>query len=272
MGASQNESVTEMRTSIGSAVKRLVPPKLLTTIQAARSRNLQVRWLKEHGVIGLAKTFLKAHGPAVLHGPFAGMKYPESSILSRHSIPMLLGSYESELHEVVASALSTQYDLIVDVGGAEGYYAVGFALKGKCPVVAYEADSHEREICRETAVLNRVDDRMTLRSWCSPEALTSLTKHKGCLIISDCEGYETQLFDDLTIRALTNCDILIETHGDSFGILHERFSRTHQVQSFTARERSAREYPELSVLGLDGERAVAEYRVPGQQWLFATRM
>ncbi len=261
-----------MRASIGNAVKRLIPSKLLTTIQAARSRNLQVRWLKQHGVIDLAKAFLKAHGPAVLHGPFAGMKYPETSILSRHSIPMLLGSYESELHAIVSSALSTKYDLIVDVGGAEGYYAVGFALKGKCPVVAYEADSHEREICRETAVLNGVEDRLTLRIWCSPEALRTVTEHKRCLVISDCEGYETTLFNDPTINALKNCDILIETHGDSFQILYARFSRTHRVQSITASARSAREYPELSVLGSDGERAVAEYRVAGQQWLFATRI
>jgi hypothetical protein len=43
-------------------------------------------------------------------------------------IPKLLGCYEAELHGVIACALNTTYDTIIDIGCAEGYYAVGLAL------------------------------------------------------------------------------------------------------------------------------------------------
>jgi len=235
-----------------------------------RARNNQLRWLKKHGVLDLAERFSNSNGSTVLHGPFAGMKYPIESILSRHSVPMLLGSYELELHPIISAALKVKYHLIVDVGSAEGYYAVGFALNGKSPVVTFDADRRELKLCQKMARLNKVDNRITLRPWCSPEALRDLAANARCFILSDCEGYETTLFDEATVEVLKASDVLIEIHGDAYEFLLERFSKTHVVRTLTASLRSAGNYPELACLDEDANRAIAEYRPLGQRWMYAS--
>src|ERR1700678_538077 len=110
-----------MRTAIARVAKALLPQRHWTHLQAVRSRNRQIRWLKQNRILEFAKQFSAAHGAAVLHGPFSGMKYPEASIQSRHSVPRLLGSYESELHEAIAAGLGYRYERVIDIGSAEGY-------------------------------------------------------------------------------------------------------------------------------------------------------
>jgi hypothetical protein len=258
-----------MRAAIARIAKVVLPQRHWTYLQSVRSRNRQIRWLKENRVLEFAERFSDSHGSSVLHGPFVGMKYPAASILSRHSVPRLLGSYESELHEAIQTGLGYKYERIIDIGSAEGYYAVGFALKGQAPVVAFEADPRELGLCKEMARANNVEDRLTARSLCSPEALSALTSGMRCFVLCDCEGYESELFDETTVEALGRSEVLIEIHGDAYEPLLERLSKSHIVQTFIASDRSASEYPELSCLGPDAELAVCEYRPAGQRWLFA---
>jgi hypothetical protein len=258
-----------MTTAIRTAAKKFLPERHFAYLQSVRSRNRQLQWLKDNYGLDFARQFCESNGSVVLHGPFAGMRYPAPAILSRHSVPRILGSYESELHGVIEAALRTNYDLVIDIGSAEGYYAVGFSLQGPAPVIAFESDPRELALCKKMARLNGVADRLSTRTWCDPEALQSLAAGKRCFILSDCEGYESTLFDDATVAALRTSDVLIETHGDSFDRLLPRFARTHGVETFIASERSASEYPELSCLAEDADLAVCEYRPAGQRWLLA---
>src|SRR5579862_4934450 len=102
-----------MKTAIARLAKGVLPQRHWVYLQSVRSRNRQMRWLKEHRILEFAKQFSEVNGAAVLHGPFAGMEYPAASILTRHSVPRLLGSYESELHEVIQAALACKYERIV---------------------------------------------------------------------------------------------------------------------------------------------------------------
>ena len=72
--------------------------------------------------------------------------------------------------------------------------------------------------------------------------------------------------------ALERSDALIELHGDACGPLLERFARTHAVRTVEALPRSADSYPELASMGADAERAVSEYRLPRQRWLYASAL
>ena len=258
-----------MKAILAHVIKSALPARHWTYLQSVRARNHQLHWLKKHRVLDIAKRFSDSNGSSVLYGPFAGMKYPVASILSRHSVPMLLGSYERELHEIIDAALRREYHLVIDVGSAEGYYAVGFALKGRSPVVTFDADARELGLCKAMARLNGVENRITARRWCTPEALRALAAGTRCFILSDCEGYEAELFGDATANVLTRSDVLIEIHGDAYEPLRERFSKTHAVRTLVASERSASDYSELACLGADGACAVAEYRPPGQRWLYA---
>lgn len=259
-----------MRAAIGRAIQRVLPAKFWNHLQSIRSRNHQMRWLKQQGFLNIAERFSQSNGSTVLHGPFAGMKYPVDSILSRHSVPLLLGCYESELHEVIDEALHSNYKLVIDVGGAEGYYAVGFALKGRSSVIMFETDPRELKRCQEMARLNQVADRITAHGWCSPAALRNLVAGERCFVLSDCEGYEVELFDDPTVEALGRSDVLVEIHKNAYEPLVERFTKTHAIRTIVATAKSASDYPELACLSQDDAgRAVNEQRSEGQCWLYA---
>ena len=62
----------------------------------------------------------------ILSGPFKGMRYGDFSYNSA-LIPKLLGTYEADLHGWVGEAVAAGYDAVINIGCAEGYYAVGFA-------------------------------------------------------------------------------------------------------------------------------------------------
>jgi hypothetical protein len=258
-----------MKHAVARIIKSVVPCRHWTTLQSVRGRSHQLRWLKERGVVDIAKRFADVNGLAVLHGPFAGMRYPLKSVLTRHSVPMLLGSYERELHGIVELALGERYDRVIDIGSAEGYYAVGFALKGKSPVVAFDTDFRELRLCREMAEINGVAKHLTGRGWCSAETLGSLAENARCFVLSDCEGYEAELFDRATLDRLRRSDILVELHGHAYEVLVKPFSRTHDVQMIETSARGSNDYAELACLGSDAARAVAEYRPADQRWLFA---
>lgn len=63
----------------------------------------------------------------VKSGPFRGLQYIVAESICSALVPKLLGSYESELHETLERLLCNDYDLVLDIGCAEGFYAVGIA-------------------------------------------------------------------------------------------------------------------------------------------------
>ncbi len=96
-------------------------------------------------------------GGRVRQGPFAGLRYINRAVGSAF-IPKLLGIYERELNACVEAACAVQFPLIVDVGAAEGYYAVGLARRNpEARVIAFEMEESGREALREMAALNGVE-------------------------------------------------------------------------------------------------------------------
>ena len=88
--------------------------------------------------------FINSIGTNIINGPFKGMKYISESVGSCH-MPKILGIYENEIYPTLLNFLSNS-DLFVDIGAAEGYYAVGSAIKyPHLNVIAYEMDKTGRE-------------------------------------------------------------------------------------------------------------------------------
>src|SRR6476659_6966695 len=80
----------------------------------------------------------------VLQGPFRGMQYLSRAYFGS-VLPKLLGTYELELREVIESICQLGADRIVDVGAAEGYYAVGLAVRSPgSTIVGFELDATGR--------------------------------------------------------------------------------------------------------------------------------
>jgi hypothetical protein len=218
-----------------------------------------------------------AHG-TVLSGPFEGMQY--GSVISQCSLhyPKLLGSYESELHPWIQQVRDCAYEVVVDVGAAEGYYAVGFArLMPAAKVIAYELDPGAREQLSKLASINGLSDHVEIRWGCHPGELLKLKENRG-LLIMDCEGYEEVLLTKEVITKLAGWDFLIETHdGYSRGVtqrLITRFSATHDImiQDSVHDLDKADRFPQERLAGLrreDQDLLMAEEREGANlRWLY----
>jgi hypothetical protein len=192
-------------------------------------REVESRRIIEHEP-ALHKIFREA---LVIKGPFAGMNYGRATSFCSAYFPKILGTYEMELIPAINAFLEKGYCHIVDVGAADGFYAVGFALKSpESKIIAYEQSPRARKQLGILARTNGVQDSIEIRERCERSDIMSLPSTPGLLIV-DCEGYEEVLLDDPVIKHLKEWDFLIETHdGFSRGVtrkLIERFKPTHNV-------------------------------------------
>jgi hypothetical protein len=76
-----------------------------------------------------------------------------------------LGTLEKELHWAIEKAISRSPTTVLNIGCAEGYYAVGFALRlPHAKVVAAEADPKSRRAIRRNTELNAPGRRVLRRA------------------------------------------------------------------------------------------------------------
>ena len=149
----------------------------------------------------------------VADGIFAGLRYPEFKSFGSSMLPKLLDTYENELGPVVNKILAKQYLVVLNIVSAEGYYAIGFALKfPRAELFAYDTSEKARLLCRQMAEANNVADRIRIERECRPETLADFDFSAGGLIICDCEGGERHIFNPDNVKNLKDCDLLIELH------------------------------------------------------------
>ena len=97
-------------------------PNLNTISSLNQLLRLMARWRAKL----LTNTYVQHHGVRVYSGPFKGMEYLDYAT-EGCLVPRLLGCYEDELHADLQRFVDMGVDTIVDIGCAEGYYAVGLA-------------------------------------------------------------------------------------------------------------------------------------------------
>lgn len=214
---------------------------------------------------------LECYGLTVQSGPFEGMVYIDGASGSLYS-PKILGCYEMELHQYI-NRLPT-YRRFVDVGCAEGYYAVGAKyLAPNLDVYAFDVESGARERCRALAKANGISDGLFIESICSPDTLADLAI-QDTLVLIDIEGAEVELLTGVPASRLALCDFLIETHAVSgLGLTLEAIvsilSETHDIAIVDHQPRDWRPFDALRRLG-QVERFLAQWEGRGPEpWIFA---
>jgi hypothetical protein len=206
----------------------------------------------------------------VQQGPFQGMRYVRA-VSWGQLVPKLLGSYEAELHEELERLIAGGYDRVVNVGCAEGYYAVGLARRlPSATVYAFDSDAHARYLCRRLATRNGVQERVRVEGTCAPARLGAVVARRTLLVV-DCEGCELTLLRPDLVPALAEADLLVELHDflepSTSATLVSRFSATHRVTIVDSVERDPAAYPCLARLSpKDRAHAVAEHRPGRMQW------
>jgi SAM-dependent methyltransferase len=232
----------------------------------------------ERGIL-LTAIALVSPDRRVKHGVFRGMICPPHPANSNLFFPPLLGCYEQELQPTLAEICQQPYSEIVDIGCAEGYYAVGLArrIPSAKTIFAYDNNEEAIALCREAATLNGVGDRVVTGAFCDAETLINLPLGSRALIFCDCEGYEKALFTPAVAQRLAKHDVLVEIHdGVDLYIssqIRGLFEATHDIVSIPVmtdiQRANSYDYPELAGYDLATKKIlVAEHRANSTEWLY----
>jgi hypothetical protein len=216
----------------------------------------------------------------VAAGLFAGMVLLPASTWGRGDRgSQLLGLYEKEIQDLIKTSYSS-CDCLIDVGAADGYYAVGSIYKKlfqSC--YAFEASDESRHSIARLAGLNGVGDKIVIRGFCSSEQLLALPLpcRERSFMLVDIEGGEFELLSAEVITAFSKAVFAIELHPwavpageQAVAELCDRFSRSHNITKISQGARDPNQFEFLRQLS-DNERwlLASENRGQWMQWLIA---
>jgi hypothetical protein len=194
--------------------------------------NNALRLISKWRSVLIQNTLLKSQGTLVMQGPLAGMDFLPQSAEGCH-IAKLLGCYEQPLQPFIEEAINLAYPTILNIGCAEGYYAVGMARRMlSTQVLAFDLNPNAQEVCTALAQKNSVADRVKVGALFKPEDFASYANQK-VLVLCDIEGAEKDLLDPEMATALKGMDLIVESHECLIsGItqtLINRFKESHQI-------------------------------------------
>ena len=181
----------------------------------------------------IQNTIVERSGTIVLQGLLSGLDFLRTSAEGCH-VAKLLGTYEQPLQAPLGELLGeSAYQSIINIGCAEGYYAVGLArLVKDITSYAYDTNPNARKACRELAEKNNVTERMVIGELFSHADFARFSGIK-CLVLCDIEGAEKELLDPILAPELAALDIVVESHECLIPgiteLLINRFKDTHDI-------------------------------------------
>ena len=235
--------------------------------------NNGLRLLAKWRSVLIQNTVLEKSGTTVLQGPLKGLNFVEQSSEGCH-IAKLLGCYEQPLQPYLVRAIERNYETLINIGCAEGYYAVGLAVAMPDTIsLAFDTDKNAQKACAELAEKNGVAERVKIGAHFDIEKFREFEAHNA-LVFCDIEGAERALLDPIKVPALAKFDIIVESHECLINGITEdlinRFSPTHDIvriddDGSRGLERAPKWFSELA--HLDQLLATWEWRSGPTPWL-----
>jgi predicted O-methyltransferase YrrM len=189
-------------------------------------------------------------------------------------IAKLIGCYEQPLQPFIEEAISSPYTHILNIGCAEGYYAVGMARRmTNTQILAFDLNLKAQEVCSALAKKNGVTERVTVGNLFKPQ---DFERYQGTstLVLCDIEGAEKELLNPEIASALKAMDLIVESHeclapGITQNLI-DRFKETHHITIVQDDgQRQLQKMPNWfnNIPNLDQLLAVWEWRSGPTPWL-----
>jgi len=185
----------------------------------------------------------------VVGGLFKGMRYNGEAVCGA-AAPKIMGVYESELAPILLRWSAIPFQHIIDVGAAEGYYAVGCAmLWPQATVTAFESSEEGRRLLTRNVELNRMQSRVKIMGHCGQEQLqAAMFNGQPSLVIIDVEGAEDHLLEPASTPSLANAHVIVEIHdyvNDRLGeTISSQLQSTHVIKEVRTQARTFRDFHE----------------------------
>lgn len=225
------------------------------------------------------KIYLNAR-QKILFGPFVDVEIPPSIANYSNSFRAgwILGTFEQQLQTFLTSK---RWNLIVNLGAAEGYYPVCMLAKNLgVRAITFESAEKERESLKEFSETNGVRDRIEIHGLADRHFASYLPSNLtpgNNLIIVDIEGAEFDLFDSEMLELLREYHIVMEVHefvaknGDQVKSFINVMREFYDIQILNENTRTFPNRIELPYLTRQEAFLVgAEERAYDMFWLIAT--
>lgn len=216
-----------------SQVKKAISERLsLESLDEVTQLNEALRHFAKWRSVLIQNTLLQKQGTLVMQGPLFGMDFLPQSAEGCH-IAKLLGCYEQPLQPYIEQAIQQQYAIVLNIGCAEGYYAVGMARRmPNTRVLAHDLNPKAQQVCAELAVKNKVSERVQVGGLFTPADFATYAG-QDVLLMCDIEGAERDLLNPEAAPALKRMDIIVESHECLIPgitqLLIDRFKASHQI-------------------------------------------
>ena len=259
----------QVHNSLQNILDQAVPDYASQQAQLNNALRLLSKWRS----VLIQNTLLQQQGTKVMQGPLSGMDFLSQSAEGCH-IAKLLGCYEQPLQPFIEQAIQASYPTILNIGCAEGYYAVGMARRmPNTQVLAFDLNPKAQEVCSDLAQKNGVSDRIKVGALFRPEDFQIYANQK-VLVLCDIEGAEKELLNSEVAPSLKGMDLIVESHECLIpGItqtLIERFKDTHQITLIQDNgQRQIKDAPQWfnNLAHLDQLLATWEWRSGATPWL-----
>ena len=153
----------------------------------------------------------------VRYGPFTGMAINSAPWWGKLDLgSQCLGLYEKEILSYFDCLAEHAYSMFVDIGAADGYYAVGMLLAKKVDhAVCFEMSEKGRNAIRETWNQNQQPGTLEVFSEATPDSLCESlpSSLENALVLIDVEGAEFDLLTDAVLCLLSNSTVIVEIHN-----------------------------------------------------------
>ena len=177
------------------------------------------------------------------------------------------------MNEALLSLLNQNPKRLINIGSAEGYYAVGLAVKNpNLDIVAVDPSIQSRKYLKILAEQNQVAHRLTILKFLPFRLMNQLIIPHNTLLLVDCEGSEIGYLNLDYVPKLREASIIVETHDFVFPTitteLISHFSTTHEIQVIKQESRNQMDYPIIKELPKNtAEYLLNEKRPSSISWL-----
>lgn len=208
----------------------------------------------------------------VKYGPFKGLKLNRDTWWSVADLgSQCLGFYEKELLDIISVISPSHYDYFIDIGAADGYYAIGMlAAKKVNHVICFEQSDTGRQAIHQNWCLNNAPGHIKIHAEANALSLQGLPTQatQNALILIDIEGAEFDLLSPQVINDLKHCDIIIEIHHwvdnfiDKYTALLKCADKLFDIDIIRPTPRNTENMPELRCYPDDNRLLLVSERRP----------
>jgi hypothetical protein len=166
----------------------------------------------------------------VIYGPFKGLFLNAETWWGRSDLgAQCLGLYELEILDLISN--SNPFDVFIDIGAADGYYAVGMLHSQMAKkVICFESSEAGRVAIKKTWKVNNNIGRLEIFAEANQLTIKNIANEftNKTLVLIDIEGNEFSLLNREIIALLKNCEMIIEIHNwvDNFELKYKNLLTT----------------------------------------------